>query len=112
MAMVPRRAILQGAELIRIAVTRCDRTFSYSSDTVVLIGVQLSNTMPMNRGTVPLEIILDGNLCTCLAQLGNTLPSVTYRPSHPNKSLLLIVSGLRIHRRSGTNLSKDQDMCH
>lgn len=48
MAMVPCMAILLSMEAVCVRLTVCDRTLCHTVHTIVLIGVQLSNTVPMN----------------------------------------------------------------
>ena len=57
--MVPCCTELSGPELVLAGSPRSDRAFGDSWDAVVLAGVQLSNTVPVNTGSVVSEVVLD-----------------------------------------------------
>ena len=57
--MVPCCTELSGPELVLAGSSRSDRAFGDSRDAVVLAGVQLSNTVPVDTGSVMLEVVLD-----------------------------------------------------
>lgn len=59
--MVPRMAVLQGAELVSKLISFGNWALSDAVDTIHLVRKQLTNTMPMYCGSVLVIVILDVN---------------------------------------------------
>ena len=59
MAVIPSASILRNVENIAEVIARCDRTLSYTIDTVHMKGVQLPNAVPVNTGSIILELVDD-----------------------------------------------------
>jgi len=57
--VVPCCTELSCPELVLTGSSRSDRAFGDSRDAVILAGVQLSNTVPVDTGSVMLEVVLD-----------------------------------------------------
>ena len=59
MTMIPRCAILRDFELVCELIIRCDWALRYRVNTIVLERVQQSHSVPVNRGTVVVQLIDD-----------------------------------------------------
>lgn len=60
--MVPRCPILRRFELVCKMIIWCDRALRYCVNTIILKRIKQSHSMPVNRGTVEVKLINDGNL--------------------------------------------------
>lgn len=60
--MIPGCAVLGCLEGVGLGVARCKRTLRDTIYAVLCIGVELSDAVPMNAGTVVRQRILDGDL--------------------------------------------------
>lgn len=59
MAVIPRRSELSDVERVGLGVAWSKRTFSQTVDAVAATAVVLSDTVPVQRGTVVLHRVLD-----------------------------------------------------
>ena len=59
--MIPRCPILRHFELVCKLIIRCDWALRYRVNTIVLERIQQSHSVPVNRGTVVVQLIDDRN---------------------------------------------------
>ena len=66
MAMIPRMAVLSCLEVVGIRVVRSNWTLRYAVHPVSLICVELTNTMPMDSGSIGLKRVgyMDSDVIT------------------------------------------------
>ena len=57
--MIPSVAILGQIETIRVCLIECDRALRHTIDTILLVGVQLANSVPMYSGAQVRNLVLD-----------------------------------------------------
>ena len=59
--MIPRASVLHCCPIICEAIPRRDWTLGDAVDAVHMHGVELTNTVPVNTGTVVLQMVVDIN---------------------------------------------------
>lgn len=59
MTMIPRSPILRHFEFVCELIIRCDWALRYRVNPIILKRVQQSHSMPVNRGTIVVQLIDD-----------------------------------------------------
>lgn len=89
MTVVPGSAVLYGSEAVGVRLARCDRALCHTVDAVHFEALELAYSMPVDRGAIVLEIVLDGNLCSHYIRMMKCCQrrKLVYLKYHPSKPL-------------------------
>jgi hypothetical protein len=61
MAVIPRGTVGRGLEFIDAGITWCETALGNTWNTILVVGIELADSVPVNRGSIVIQGIVNGD---------------------------------------------------